>query len=54
MPALRKLARRDKAVCPGWWRVCDEAVDAIAVIEDRLPPGRRRSSGTAPSSWRRG
>ncbi|WP_248360211.1 HEAT repeat domain-containing protein [Anaeromyxobacter oryzae] len=40
IPTLRKLARRDKAVCPGWWRVCDEAADAIAVIEGRLPPDR--------------
>lgn len=42
IPALRNLARRDKAVCPGWWRVCDEAADAIAVMEGRLPPERTR------------
>ncbi len=42
MPALKELARRDKTVCPGWWRVCDEAADAIAVIEGRLPPERTR------------
>ena len=40
VPALARLARRDKVVCPGWWRVCDEAADAVAVIEGRLPPER--------------
>ncbi len=40
--ALRKLARRDKAVCPGWWRVCDEAADAIALMEGRPVPERTR------------
>jgi HEAT repeat protein len=40
IPVLRKLARRDKAVSPGWWRVCDEAADAIAAMEGRDPPER--------------
>lgn len=42
IPALKKLARRDQAVCPGWWRVRDEAADAIAVIEGLVPPERAR------------
>jgi HEAT repeat protein len=40
IPALRKLARRDTAVCPGWWRVCDEAADAVAHMEGRPTPER--------------
>jgi hypothetical protein len=40
IPALRRLASGDKAVCPGWWRVCDEASDAIDLMEGRDPPER--------------
>jgi len=43
IPALRRLARRDKAVCPGWWRVCDEAADAVAQMEGRPVPERTRT-----------
>lgn len=41
VPALERLARQDKAMCPGWWQVCDEAADAVAMIEGREPPARR-------------
>lgn len=42
LPELRKLAQNDQAICPKWWRVSEEAADAIEWIhgrhtEDRLP-----------------
>ncbi len=40
IPVLRRLAHRDKALCPGWWRVCDEASDAIALMKGRDRPDR--------------
>jgi len=40
IPALRRVVKRDRALCPGWWRVADEARDAIAWIEGRPTPGR--------------
>lgn len=46
VPALRRLARQDTAVCPGWGRVCDEAKKAIEVIESRPPRRRRRTATT--------
>jgi HEAT repeat protein len=41
IPALRRL-RRDNAVCPGWWRVGDEAAAAVAHMEGRPTPERAR------------
>lgn len=41
LPVLRRIARTDKRMCPGWWRVCDEAKDAIATIEGRRSPLRK-------------
>ena len=32
LPKLRLLAETDTAVCPGWWKVQDEARDAIQCI----------------------
>lgn len=40
LPALRKVAREDERVCPGWWYVAEEAEDAIASIEGRSHPAR--------------
>ncbi|MGC4114480.1 MAG: hypothetical protein QM765_07690 [Myxococcales bacterium] len=40
LPVLRRVAKSDRAVCPGMWRVCDEASDAIAWIEGRQAPDR--------------
>jgi len=45
VPALRHLATTDQEVCPGWWRVGDEAGDAVISIEGGTPPERRRSGG---------
>lgn len=50
IPTLRKLARRDQAVCPGWWRVSDEAADAVAHMEGRPPPERTRPPRSGSSS----
>lgn len=33
LPLLRKLARNDRAICPGWWRISEEANDAIHCVE---------------------
>jgi hypothetical protein len=43
LPHLSGMARRDSAVCPRWWRVSEEAADAVEWIhgretEARLPP----------------
>ncbi|MBA3714655.1 MAG: hypothetical protein H0W76_19725 [Pyrinomonadaceae bacterium] len=42
LPQLRELSCNDSAVCPNWWRVSDEAADAIEWImgretESRMP-----------------
>lgn len=40
--ALRKLAKSDKAVCPGWWAIKVEAKDAIQVIRGSEWPDRKK------------
>jgi hypothetical protein len=41
LPALRVLTT-DQEICPDWWRVGDEASDAIDRIKGREPPDRDR------------
>jgi hypothetical protein len=43
LPLLRKLASEDKAMCPSWWKVSDEAADAVERIHRRQHiPDRNR------------
>jgi hypothetical protein len=42
LPQLRELSRNDSSICPKWWRVSDEAADAIEWVfgrdtETRMP-----------------
>lgn len=51
IPALRRLARHDRAVLPGWWRVSLEAKDALTMIAGGCPPeryGRAVKQAAAP------
>ncbi|OGX05565.1 MAG: hypothetical protein A3G87_00345 [Omnitrophica bacterium RIFCSPLOWO2_12_FULL_50_11] len=41
LPKLRKLAQSDKAICPGWWAIKDEAKAAIQVIRGGEWPDRK-------------
>jgi HEAT repeat protein len=45
VPALQRLAATDEAVCSGWWRVADEAGDALVRIAGGSPPERHRTPG---------
>ena len=47
VPALQRLAATDEAVCPGWWRVADEAADALVTIAGGSPPERHRAASVA-------
>lgn len=40
--ALRRIAHDDRTLCPGWWRVGEEAQDAITIINGGQPPQRER------------
>ena len=40
LPKLRELSETDFAVCPNWWRVSEEAADAIEWIHGRETPSR--------------
>jgi len=40
LPALRKLAQSDRRLVPGLWYVHEEAQDAIAWLEGRMPRDR--------------
>ena len=40
LPKLRELAENDFEVCPNWWRVSEEATDAIEWIHGRRTPSR--------------
>jgi HEAT repeat protein len=42
LPKLRALARSDRARVEGWWRVKDEAADAIEALETGNWPDRER------------
>ena len=47
LPILQDLKENDKAVCPGWWYVSEEAEDAIEWIngrsgKDRIPVRNRK------------
>lgn len=44
LPKLRELAENDLAVCPNWWRVSEEAADAIEWMHGRETPSRLPSS----------
>jgi hypothetical protein len=44
LPKLRMLAHDDDAVCPQWWRVSEEAADAIEWIFGRETPTRTHLS----------
>jgi hypothetical protein len=35
LPLLRKLVSEDKAMCPNWWKVSEEAADAVEWIHRR-------------------
>ena len=46
LPKLQDLTDTDSEICPNWWRVSDEALDAIEWIHgretaSRLPMSRR-------------
>jgi len=41
LPKLQKLANIDSEVCPNWWRVSEEATDAIEWIHGRETPSRQ-------------
>jgi HEAT repeat protein len=47
LPELQRLAETDEIVCPGWWRVKDEAVDAVYSILHGVWPDlvRERTPG---------
>ena len=54
IPLLRKLAREDASVCPGWWFVSEEAEDALERIagrpgKDRTAVHLRQAADTEPS-----
>ena len=40
LPKLQELAHTDFEICPNWWRVSEEAMDAIEWIHDRETPSR--------------
>ena len=40
LPKLRELAENDFEVCPNWWRVLEEAADAIEWIHGKETPSR--------------
>ena len=40
LPKLRELSETDFEVCPNWWRVSEEATDAIEWIHGRETPSR--------------
>jgi hypothetical protein len=40
LPRLRELSREDATVCPRWWRVSEEAADAIEWIFGRQTESR--------------
>jgi len=43
LPQLRKLVSEDNAMCPNWWKVSDEAADAVEWIHRRQHiPDRNR------------
>jgi HEAT repeat protein len=44
LPTLRRLATTDVEICPNWWRVSEEAADAIEWIHGRETPPRLRIS----------
>lgn len=46
LPQLRELARNDPGLYPGWWRVAEEAADAIEWIFGRKTQIRSAISGT--------
>jgi HEAT repeat protein len=50
IPALRRLARRDHAEVPGWWRISLEARDALVAIRRGNWPDRKvaRLDGLSP------
>ena len=50
VPALRHLATTDEAVCPGWWRVADEAADALVRIAGGTPPDRHPTTAAGQAS----
>ena len=52
LPRLAEMARSDSVVCPGWWRVSEEAADAVEWIhgretESRLPTSDSTGRGEA-------
>jgi hypothetical protein len=40
LPRLAEMARSDSAVCPRWWRVSEEAADAVEWIHGRETEAR--------------
>ena len=43
IPILKKLAKKDNKVCPGWWAIKDEAADVINYISKGEWPERNRT-----------
>jgi HEAT repeat protein len=41
LPELKRLAKTDHAVAPGWWAVKKEAAESIRMIEEDLKSKRR-------------
>jgi HEAT repeat protein len=50
VPALQRQSATDEAVCPGWWRVADEAADALVTIAGGVPQERHRTATTEAAS----
>ena len=40
LPKLEELANTDSEICPNWWRVSEEATDAIEWIHGRETASR--------------
>lgn len=53
IPALRGLAAHDDRLVTGWWKVSEEATDAIGKIFGRKYPDRQRDDVWVPPSWHR-
>ena len=46
LPRLAEMARGDAAICPRWWRVSEEAADAVEWIHGRVTEARSPLPGS--------
>jgi HEAT repeat protein len=51
IPLLENMASADTALCPNWWKVGDEAKDAIARIRGEIVPERIPTADFSCWSW---